>query len=166
MRLVLLPLLLLATPLAAQDIACPPALPTAAPGFTLVPSPSRTSFPPRDAEQAGQRPFDRISVAEGPQSDIMAHRARTLAPHRRFTSGQTTFMPGQVWPPRIPATAEERWDLSADSPDGHFLVCHYAGTAAVLVRTLPAGFRECSLSRALTVRGEFASNGPRSGGCR
>jgi len=154
MRLFLLPLLLLATPLAAQEIACPPTLPPNAPGFTRVARPSPTGFPFRGAEQPGPRPFSNISVIDGPESDVMAQAPGTLMPDEGAS--------GRLRPPSV----RQRWNLAGGSPRGHLLVCQYAGTAAVLVRVLPPGIRECRQSLPVNARGEISDNGPRSGGCR
>ncbi|MBR0654346.1 STY0301 family protein [Plastoroseomonas arctica] len=154
MRLSLLPLLLIATPLAAQEITCPRTLPANAPGFTLVARPSPTGFPYRAAELPPPRPFSGISVIDGPESDVMAQAPGTLMPD--------TGARGRPTPPSL----RQSWDISRRSPRGYVLVCQYAGTAAVLVRALPPRARECHQSLPVNARGEISDNGPRSGGCR
>ncbi|MES2713129.1 MAG: STY0301 family protein [Pseudomonadota bacterium] len=144
----------LASPLAAQGISCPPMLAPTPAGFTLVPRPSPTGFPFRGAEQTGPRRFDRISVVDGPESDVMAEAPGTLMPDEGAS--------GRPRPPSL----RQRWNLAGGSPRGHLLVCHYAGTAAVLTRVLPPRTRECRQSLPVNARGEISENGPRSGSCR
>ncbi|MDB5315682.1 MAG: exported protein of unknown function [Rhodospirillales bacterium] len=153
MRSILLPLLLFATPLAAQEITCPQTLSPNAPGFTFVPRPSPTGFSFRGAEGTGPRPFSSISVVEGAPSDILTDPA-TLVPDEGAG--------GRMRPP----TVRQRWNISAGSPRGYVLVCQYVGTAAVLARLLPPTTRECRQSLPVNARGTISDNGPRSGGCR
>jgi hypothetical protein len=154
MRLILLPLLLFAMPLAAQEITCPQTLSPNAPGFTFVQRPSPTGFPSRGAESTGPRPFSSISVIDGIASDIMSEAPGTLIPDEGAS--------GRLRPP----TVRQRWNLSAGSPRGYVLVCQYAGTAAVLTRVLPPTTRECRQSLPVNARGTISDNGPRSGSCR
>jgi hypothetical protein len=157
-RPLLLPLLLLPLPVLAADIACPEAIttplgPEALPGWTAVARPSPTGFPHHGPDQTGRRPFDRLSVVDGPPSDIQAEAPGTLAPDE----GAAGHGRG--------GTLRQRWDLSAGSPRGFLMVCHYQGTATLLFRVLPAGVRECRQSLPLDARGGVAPGGPRSAAC-